>query len=40
MAKGDSGEEIRLETRLLSREREILLAGGTLKYLREESRSG
>jgi aconitate hydratase len=34
VAKGD-GEEIELEARLLPREREILLAGGTLKFLRE-----
>ncbi|MEJ7841627.1 MAG: aconitate hydratase [Rubrobacter sp.] len=36
-AKGDGGE-IRLEVRLSPREREILLAGGTLKYLRESGR--
>jgi aconitate hydratase len=35
LAKRDSGEEIELEARLLPRERGILLAGGTLKYLRE-----
>jgi aconitate hydratase len=35
VAKGDGGREIRLEVRLSPREREILLAGGTLKYLRE-----
>jgi aconitate hydratase len=34
LAKRDS-EEIELEARLLPREREFLLAGGTLKYLRE-----
>jgi aconitate hydratase len=34
LAKRDS-EEIELESRLLPREREFLLAGGTLKYLRE-----
>ena len=40
VAKSDSGgEEIRLEARLLTREREVLLAGGKLKYLSEESRS-
>jgi aconitate hydratase len=35
LAKRVSGEEIELEARLLPRERGILLAGGTLKYLRE-----
>jgi aconitate hydratase len=35
VAKSESGEEIPLEARLLSREREVLLAGGMLKYLRE-----
>jgi aconitate hydratase len=35
LAKRDSGEEIELEARLLPRERGILLAGGTLKYLSE-----
>jgi aconitate hydratase len=34
VAKGDAGREIELEARLLPREREILLAGGMLKYLR------
>ncbi len=34
-AKGDAGGEIPLEARLLPREREILLAGGMLKRLRE-----
>ena len=34
MARSDAGGEIELEARLLPREREILLAGGTLKYLR------
>jgi aconitate hydratase len=34
VAKGDAGREIELEARLLSCEREILLAGGMLKYLR------
>jgi aconitate hydratase len=34
-AKGNAGREIRLEARLLPREREVLLAGGTLKHLRE-----
>ncbi len=34
VAKGDGGE-VGLEVRLSPREREILLAGGTLKYLRE-----
>jgi len=33
-AKSDAGREIELEARLLPREREILLAGGMLKYLR------
>jgi aconitate hydratase len=33
-AKGDDGSEIRLEARLLPREREVLLAGGTLEHLR------
>jgi aconitate hydratase len=33
-AKSDVGREIELEARLLPREREILLAGGMLKYLR------
>ena len=33
MAKG-ADEEIELEARLLPRERAILLAGGTLKFLR------
>jgi aconitate hydratase len=33
-AINDAGAEISLELRLLPREREILLAGGTLKYLR------
>jgi predicted aconitate hydratase len=37
VAQSDSGEEIRLEARLLPRERELLLAGGMLKYLREDS---
>jgi aconitate hydratase len=32
-----SGEEITLEARLLPREREVLLAGGTLKHLRDEN---
>jgi aconitate hydratase len=35
VVKGDAGGEIKLEARLLPREREILLAGGMLKYLRE-----
>jgi hypothetical protein len=35
VAKGGAGGEIKLEARLLLREREILLSGGTLKYLRE-----
>jgi aconitate hydratase len=34
-AKGNDGSEVRLEARLLPREREVLLAGGTLKHLRE-----
>jgi aconitate hydratase len=34
-ANTDAGGEIALEVRLLPRERETLLAGGTLKYLRE-----
>ena len=38
MAKDGGGEGIELEARLLPREREILLAGGTLKYLRESGR--
>jgi aconitate hydratase len=33
-AKSDAGREIELEARLLPREREILVAGGMLKYLR------
>ena len=33
-AKRESGEEIKLEARLLPRERRVLLAGGMLKYLR------
>ena len=33
-AKSDAGREIELEARLHAREREILLAGGMLKYLR------
>jgi hypothetical protein len=33
-AKRDAGREIELEARLLAREREILVAGGMLKYLR------
>ena len=37
VAKGD-GVEIGLEVRLSPREREIVLAGGTLKYLRESGR--
>jgi aconitate hydratase len=37
VAKSDSGgQEIRLEARLLPRERGVLLAGGKLKYLREQ----
>jgi aconitate hydratase len=37
VAKRDSGgQDIRLEARLLPREREVLLAGGKLKYLREQ----
>jgi aconitate hydratase len=35
VAKSDAEREIELETRLLPREREILLAGGTLKFLRD-----
>jgi aconitate hydratase len=34
LAKSDAGREIELEARLLAREREILVAGGMLKYLR------
>ena len=34
VARSEAGGEIELEARLLPREREILLAGGTLKYLR------
>jgi aconitate hydratase len=33
VARSDAGTEIELEVRLLPREREILLAGGVLKYL-------
>src|SRR5215218_8862758 len=33
-AKSDAGREIELEARFLAREREILVAGGMLKYLR------
>jgi aconitate hydratase len=33
-AKSDAGREIELEARLLAREREILVAGGMLEYLR------
>src|ERR671917_1920263 len=33
-AKSDAGREIELDARLLPREREILVAGGMLKYLR------
>jgi aconitate hydratase len=40
VAKDDSGEEIRLKAQLLSCEREVLLASGMLKYLREGSQSG
>ena len=36
MAKSDfGGKEMRFEAQLLPREREVLLAGGKLKYLRE-----
>jgi len=35
VAKSDAEREIELETQLLPREREILLAGGTLKFLRD-----
>jgi aconitate hydratase len=38
VARGDAEGEIELEARLLPREREILLAGGMLKYLREGGR--
>ena len=34
VAKSDSAEEIELEAQLLPREREVLLAGGMLKFLR------
>jgi aconitate hydratase len=34
-ARSEAGEEIPLEARLLPREREVLLAGGMLRYLRE-----
>lgn len=34
VAKSDAGAEIELEARLLPREREVLLSGGTLKFLR------
>jgi hypothetical protein len=33
-AMSDAGREIEVEARLLPREREILVAGGMLKYLR------
>jgi hypothetical protein len=33
-AMSDAGREIEVEVRLLPREREILVAGGMLKYLR------
>ena len=33
-AKSDTGREIALEVRLLPRERQVLLAGGMLRYLR------
>ena len=41
-AKSESGEEMKLEARLLPREREVLLSGGMLKHLRsgEEERNG
>src|SRR5215203_2816172 len=41
-AKSESGEEVKLEARLLPRERKVLLAGGMLKYLRsgEEEQNG
>jgi aconitate hydratase len=35
IAKSEAGEEITLEASLLPREREVLLAGGMLKHLRE-----
>ena len=35
VVKSESGEDIPLEARLLPREREVLLAGGMLKYLHE-----
>ena len=35
VAKSDAGDEMPLEVRLLAREREVLLAGGMLRYLRE-----
>jgi aconitate hydratase len=35
VARSEAGEEISLEARLLPREREVLLAGGMLKHLRE-----
>jgi len=38
--ESDAGEEIRVEARLLPREREVLLAGGMLEYLREERPGG
>ncbi len=37
-AKSDAGRELKLEAGLLAREREILVAGGMLKYLREGGR--
>jgi len=36
-ASTGSGREIVLEALLLTREREVLLAGGTLKHLRDGS---
>jgi aconitate hydratase len=35
VVKGDAGGRIKLEARLLPREREVLLVGGMLKYLRK-----
>jgi hypothetical protein len=37
-AKSDAGREIALEVRLLPRERQVLLAGGMLRYLRAGGR--
>ena len=39
VAEDDAGREIKLEARLLPREREILMAGGTLKFLQGSGES-